>query len=851
MKNIDETKADGELAKDLVKKFESVSMEVTSPKRRNPNRIKVDIDMSSKDCVDSDVVSGEESATEHDQQIVMQESGVATSENALADADVASTRSSQLLSCGSKSIHEPSIVDWPAVSEPEAPLVETETHTSPLQKQEKVRSPKVSQAPAAKEFWNNETLRSKPIPSAKNPSTPSSIDKTKSQPARATSPLIELAMQYRQSPNRESSSVTKAKGIRASISSGIESATRFAGKYRSTSSTNKQEPSVSKSTSVAMATPPRVVRRRNRVAQKHLSNKHLQSVSSNASSDVESVADSKKENETPISMQIVDRSSWEHEDEPGRIVPKSPVLSPTRLSENKERDTLSPNSSRLSRPDEKKEIQKRRNRMKGKDDDRSVFSTDSQSVVSQGSSFVAPSKFIDPPTKPVGATITPVNMNLYGDRSVDSFHYSSVTTLESNDAAVGRTLTISKISAFDDEISKVTDDEVKISTIEGIGGDIQLAPSVEHNYIPDALSPRTFKANLSSRMRHKKGQSAAQGTRSEVGVSDAWGLLTTGEVSSSSETRSVVSSTSGGSALAERASKVLQRRRGGKLGESPKRQLEVKVDNPVFPFPASDALVSRDHSGIDGHSRAVAATPPEPTRPSSTKSTSGKTAKKTKRSTIDRSGFVNRYKSSDRFMDSTGNEPHAGLTPRMAQDQPLQNFSYASEISTTSSPVAASSDDGSEPYIKRRSASMKSDSTAGPLGIDHHFRHQSASNMFAMQNAYKSVTATDLAFDLKEELAGTLTGSFEAMKNLANEFGKLAGTPSTNCQTASCRKGYKPSPTPLESCRTDEEDVAIEVEYIGDDEFPMDEDDFFDKQAQELAANHRVPAGQSSSEFYM
>jgi hypothetical protein len=33
--------------------------------------------------------------------------------------------------------------------------------------------------------------------------------------------------------------------------------------------------------------------------------------------------------------------------------------------------------------------------------------------------------------------------------------------------------------------------------------------------------------------------------------------------------------------------------------------------------------------------------------------------------------------------------------------------------------------------------------------------------------------------------------------------------------------------------------------------FQMDEDDFFDKQAQELAANHRVPAGQSSSEFYM
>jgi hypothetical protein len=123
--------------------------------------------------------------------------------------------------------------------------------------------------------------------------------------------------------------------------------------------------------------------------------------------------------------------------------------------------------------------------------------------------------------------------------------------------------------------------------------------------------------------------------------------------------------------------------------------------------------------------------------------------------------------------------------------------------------------------------------------------------MFAMQNAYKSVTATDLAFDLKEELAGTLTGSFEAMKNLASEFGKLTGAPQNNCQAVSCKRGYKPSRTPMESCRSDEEDVAIEVEYIGDDEFPMDEEEFFDKQAQELAANHRVPAGQSSSAFYM
>ena len=240
----------------------------------------------------------------------------------------------------------------------------------------------------------------------------------------------------------------------------------------------------------------------------------------------------------------------------------------------------------------------------------------------------------------------------------------------------------------------------------------------------------------------------------------------------------------------------------------------------------------------------------------SARSTPGKEAatKKLKRSAIDRSGFVNRYKSSERFIDSTGNDLAMGLTPRLVHEEPQPNFSYGSEVSTTSSVAAASSDDGSEPYINETTASMKSDSTAGPMGIDQDFRHESSNNMHAMRNAYESVTAADLAQDLKEELTGTLSGSIEAMKNLASEFGKLtSGAQQVTCETTSYRKAYIRPAKQLNSIQSDEEEVAIEVEYIGDDEeSSIDEGEYlFDKASQHIDSESGAPAGQSSAEVHI
>ena len=326
--------------------------------------------------------------------------------------------------------------------------------------------------------------------------------------------------------------------------------------------------------------------------------------------------------------------------------------------------------------------------------------------------------------------------------------------------------------------------------------------------------------------------------------------------------RSVVSSASGASALAERATKVLQRRRGGTKGtQSPKKQSEVAVERSTFPFPASASLVTRkqreaapfDEDYPETFVREVAV---ESWRaPLSAKSTPGKAAaKKSKRSAIDRSGFVNRYKSSERFIDSTGNDLPMGLTPRLVHDEPQPNFSYESEVSTTSSVAAASSDDGSERYIHERTPSMKSESTAGPMGIDEDFQHESSTNMHAMRNAYESVTAADLAQDLKEELTGTLAGSIEAMKHLASEFGKLtSGAQNVACETTSYIKAYVRPATQLNSIQSDEEEVAIEVEYIGDDEeSSIDEgEELYDKASQQMESESGAPAGQSSAEVYI
>lgn len=774
-----------------------------------------------------------------------------------------------------------SVVDWPTSDEPEEPLVA-------LADQQQAR-PQLSivgptspprplgvRSPSATDFWNK--IEKEPASNE-----PSIVATGVDTPSRTATPLMELAMRYKFSPARASAAATRSK----------QPVAKSSGPQQQGETSNVRS-DAGESRDLASPTPPRFARRRNRVAQKHLSSK---TIATSASSDLESVdaqaTSSKAALPTRSSTGKAQRATdADAHDEPGRIVMTRAGASPTRTYSSNPADATSPKSSRLSRTEEKKEIQKRRNRMKGRDEDSSIVSGGSESVISQGSSLGGGIEALDTlrkdrarsrvkvevQTSALGLTPVRVDTRQTQAASRKSYNNEPKSVVQASGEIADASGTHLKSSTFESAISRMamaklaneSDNESPMSEFskeKGSGGAfspyvvaVKSSTSDGPRYIPDVLSPRKFNPNSPGQFHLKKeddGKKARAASRSEVGISDVWSMLT-GDVSGSCDSRSVVSSASGASALAERATKVLQRRRGAKASPSPKKAPEATPATPAFPFPASGNLVARkqkegapfdedflpaSHHDVAGESW---------TRPTSATAQHGKLNKKSKRSAIDRSGFVNRYKSSERFIDSSGADLAMGLTPRLVHDEPQPDFSYGSEVSTTSSIAAASSDDGSEPYINERTASMKSESTAGPMGIDENFQLESSTNMSAMKDAYESVTAADLAQDLTEELTGTLSGSLEAMKSLASEFGKLAVGQKVNCESLQFRKAYVRPSQQLDSVVSDEEEVAIEVEYIGDDdESSVDEGEDLCEKIPQTASDNGAPAGQSSAEVYV
>ena len=732
--------------------------------------------------------------------------------------------------------------------------------------------------------------------------------------------------------------------------------------------------------SVQAATLPRFSRRRSSIAQKHLGSKPSLSISTAASSDLESVEGSRKlraASSDPNSVEgsrkmwaaSSDLESVEHpwaaspdlesvgdkendatrEDEPGQ------TISPTRSAMISHNEALSPKSAILSRSDTKKELQKRRNRMKGMDDDRSVTSAsfcselaDSQSVVSQTSSVAATSDVPDlvlkdspmkstrveihyqavPPdfsaekiisrpdtlqprgtsaevvassTKPVNAPegnafvsnlasvqtadLTDDFSRLTMANIADSGSANAPQSILSNQTGIGGAFSPYSVAAkpadtadpnyITDTLSPRTLNPNASNRVphENEMDDLsprtfiqKLSDQVPHDNEMDVLSPRTFSQKLSNRVRHKKELAERKartlgGTRSDAGQPDSWSFFRAAGPTATrgTDSRSAVSSSSGASALAERASRVLQRRRAGlKATESPiteKEPTQAKLEAKADPFAASYGLVDRNRLELSPFDegtvvkpiaiqKAAATERTEPRRPSSTKSASARSSKNSIRSSIARSGFVNRYKSSERFIDTIGNDIPMGLNSRQTVDEPVLNFSFNSENSMASSILAVSSDDdGSESFVQTRPTSAKSESTAGSLEIDKNFRDESSSNIFAMRNAYSAVSAADMVKDFKEELSVTLTGSYSLVKNM------MTGSPTKNSCPDSCKiAGSIPTHSPY----SDAEEVAIEVEYIGDESLLLleEEEDFFDKRAR-ANKEQRAPAGQSSSEVFL
>jgi hypothetical protein len=156
---------------------------------------------------------------------------------------------------------------------------------------------------------------------------------------------------------------------------------------------------------------------------------------------------------------------------------------------------------------------------------------------------------------------------------------------------------------------------------------------------------------------------------------------------------------------------------------------------------------------------------------------------------------------------------------------------------------AASSEDGSDHYMKRASASVASDSTAaGPIKVGQGFRDVSSRQMDEMRSAYKSVTVSDFANDIRQEMATTLkSGGLTAMQSIQNLTSSLATGFGNKGPSKEYPRGVSKHPTLL-GIDSSEEDVAIEVEYIGEDELFSKKDEFYGK------AGVGPPAGQSSYE---
>ena len=129
-------------------------------------------------------------------------------------------------------------------------------------------------------------------------------------------------------------------------------------------------------------------RRRNKVAQRYLSSKDILTTAS--SDDLESVDALKAI--TKAAPATTSASGYNNAadagssyDEPGRIRTACPPDARPMRAISNHSNAKSPKSSRFSQTEEKKKIQKVRNRMKGKNDNLSCVSADSQSTFSQGS----------------------------------------------------------------------------------------------------------------------------------------------------------------------------------------------------------------------------------------------------------------------------------------------------------------------------------------------------------------------------------------------------------------------------------------------------------------------------------
>ena len=338
---------------------------------------------------------------------------------------------------------------------------------------------------------------------------------------------------------------------------------------------------------------------------------------------------------------------------------------------------------------------------------------------------------------------------------------------------------------------------------------------------------RSFSYRSTNRFKHNKELAARAkltptnanecSNMSDTGQSDGvfpfFGTAFSGYSAKSVEL--VVSSTIPSSTLASRASLVLKGRRNKSSVQSPEEKSTAKdFTHRMLQGQPSKQPPCRDRTAAYA--------------PSHRRDSSGGNVEQ---NMAQRVGLSGRYNSSARFSEiSTPQGPLAhNFRYSTSNVHPQNTYSFGSHTSENSSNIyslASSRSEGSETWTTsdgtRTIHQKHSASTEGTRSVQVDLGDQGfvdkIANFENLQSAYRGMDITQIALDLKEEVQTSFQGSVKEVTAimtalLANPIGPDT---SSTVATANVSNAYRNRATRPEA--DDDEEVAIEVQYIGEED---------------------------------
>jgi len=291
--------------------------------------------------------------------------------------------------------------------------------------------------------------------------------------------------------------------------------------------------------------------------------------------------------------------------------------------------------------------------------------------------------------------------------------------------------------------------------------------------------------------------------------------------------------------MASRASKALSERRNrrsasvGKINKEDAQQGQnTEVNTQQVTTPSSQTTEEKQIPNLQPPPPPPPP-PPAQTRPVETNRQILSSKPTENKSPVDRTGFVNRYQQSDRYInDEQSRDSSRGGT--------MSAHSFGSEFSYG----ASSTDAESTTIAMTRSTSGFSQSTGadtGAITVDSSFQEENPLTLSGIKDAYES-SVSSFATGFKKEMEATFSG----MKDFTTGFSFGFNGDSTSFRNSSSLS-RKPigSIESWRSIETAEEEVAIEVEYIGTRQDSYEEMELAKAKQKSKAF---PPAGQSSYE---